>query len=269
MSPAGLVLCLVLPFAAEPAPPGTIVLLAGQAAYRDLKSPELVYEGLLQRNAGTGKLGGHFQPYRLACQDGAGKPLLYDLNVPEKAHLLAGLVGQQIRITGKLVPIAIEGKTIQVLWPARLTRTTIPLADRPGGDGIYARSYWQPDEARQRGSRQYVFRDGEQLARALKLTGSASAQTATTLLAKNLGVAEIDWKKHMLVSVCAGLRTEIERLVITKAHVQEDQLTISYKMVAAAAGFGYPAETVLLDRFAGTVRFVEEPVSRPAPRPKP
>ncbi len=269
MCPAGLVLCLALPFAAEPAAPKPIVLLAEQASYQNLQTPERVYQGQLQRNPGTGKLGGRYQPYRLVGQDGAGPMWQFDLHVPEKAHVLAGLVGQQVRITGKLVPVKIDGKTIQELWPARLTPATIALADRPGPDGTYAHSSWQPDEARKVGPRQYVFRNGEQLAQALRLTGSDREQTATTLLARNLGVARIDWKKHMLVSVCAGLRTDRERLVITKAHVQDDQLTISYKMAASAAGFGYPAETVLLERFDGSVRFVEEPLSRPAPQPRP
>jgi len=46
-------------------------------------------------------------------------------------------------------------------------------------------------------------------------------------------------------------------------------LTVHYKLMvsgtAPASGFGYPAETVLLDRFAGTVKIVEE---KAAPAPK-
>ncbi len=74
----------------------------------------------------------------------------------------------------------------------------------------------------------------------------------------------------MLVTVCAGLRTDIERLTIAKAHVEGGRLTISYKTTAGAKGFGYPAETVLIDRFDGPVRFVEDAVPPSAPpRPNP
>jgi len=269
MSLPGLVLCLVLPLTAEAAP-GSIVLFAEQKEYRDLKTEEKVYEGLLQRNPGTGKLGARFNPYRWAGQEGGDKPLTYELRVPDKAHLLADLAGQRVQIVGKLVPVEVDGKTIQELWPARVEPLSVNLTERPGTDGIYARVSWQPAEARQRGSRQYVFRNGEQLARALRLVGPTTDQTATHQFAQQLRVPEIDWKKHMLVSVCAGLSTDVERLVITKAHVQDDTLTISYKKLGGAGGFGYPAETVLLDRFDGPVRFVEEPPARPAvPQPRP
>ena len=115
MSLVGLALCLALALPAPAASPGTIVLLAEQPGYRDLKFPERLYDGVLQRTPGTGKLGARFNPYRLAGQDGAGKPLLHELHVPEKGHLLAGLVGQQVRVTGKLVATEGEGKTVQEL----------------------------------------------------------------------------------------------------------------------------------------------------------
>lgn len=266
----GLTLSLTLPLVAAPVPPGVLVLLAEQADYRELKAQELIYEGTLERHPGTGKLGGPVNPYRLLARDGAGKPLVYELHLPVKAHLLAGQVGQSVRITGKLAPVKVEDRTIQELWPARLEPLTLNLASQAGADGIYARRYWQPEEARKRGARQYIFRDGEQLAKVLGIAGQSPGPSATTLLARELRVGDIDWKKHMLVTVCAGLRTDIERLEITKAHVQGDSLTISYKTTAGGAGFGYPAETVLLDRFDGLVRFVEETPARPAPpRPNP
>jgi len=250
---------------------GVIVLLAETTAYRAAKPAELIYEGVLQRNPGSGKIGVRFNPFRLAARDGAGKALLYDMLVPDQAQLLAGQVGQRVRIVGKLFSTEIDGKTVQELWPARLEPISANLTDTPGADGVYARVYWQPAAAQRLGSRHYVFRDGEQLAQALLLKGASTEQTAAVLLAHKLRVPEIDWKKHMLVCIAAGLRgAEAERLIITGVDVKDDTLTIRYRLQPTAAkagtgGFGYPAETVLINRFNGPVRIVEETAVKPMP----
>ncbi len=160
MSLPCLLLSLALPLADGPAPPGTIVFLAEQREYRDLESRELTFEGLLQRTPGTGKLGGRFNPYRLSVREGEGVARLYELHLPEKAHLLTGLVGQSVRIIGKVVPVKVEERTVQELWPARLQVLTIRRTDQPGPDGIYARLYWQPGEAQRRGPGSTSFATG-------------------------------------------------------------------------------------------------------------
>jgi hypothetical protein len=266
MLTTGLYWCLTLGVALAPLPEksGSIELLANDADYRAAKEVEVSIEGLLQRNPGTGKIGGRFNPYRLSGQDGDGKAFVHDLRVTSKAQLLADHVGQKVRIVGKLRPVEVDGKSIVELWPARLEPLTITLTDTPGADGIYARCFWQPAAALQLGGRQYVFRDGQQLAQALKLSGGTADQTATAQLAQRLRVPEIDWKKHMLVTVSAGLKGgEFERLTITSAKAEDDTLTIRYRLHPAApgnpaTGFGYPAETVLVNRFDGVVKIVQE-----------
>ena len=127
-------------------------------------------------------------------------------------------------------------------------------------DGVFARCDWQPDEARVRGRRQYVFRSGEDLARALRVSGPSGAETATALLARRLRVPAIDWNKHMLVCVSAGLQGPAAGgLAIERAAERDGVLRITYRLVPAkeGAGFGYPAQTALVARTAGEVRFDE------------
>lgn len=276
MSTTGLSAFLILSLPWAPAPAteadksGVITLLADQEAYRGAKPPEMIYLGTLERTPGSGKIGaGRFNPYRLTGQDGAGNPVVHELHLPIRAHLVATQVGQRVRIVGKLCPVEVEGKTVQELWPARLAPLSTPLAVSPAADGIFARCSWQPDEARQRGARQYAFRNGLQLAKVMKLTGGSTEETATALLAQRLGVAAIDWKAHMLVTLSAGLRgAEVDKLIVSRVCVKDHTMIVSYRLQpgpGGAGGFGYPAETVLVERFEGPLRFVEEPAEKKAP----
>src|SRR5262249_30887720 len=147
------------------------------------------------------------------------------------------------------------GRVHRELWPASLEPLTGALAERPGEDGVYARCDWQPDEARAPGARKYVFRSGEELARALRVSGPSAGETATELLARRLRVPALDWKKHMLVCVSAGLQgPAVEGLVIVRAARRGGELHVSYRLVPAAgggAGFGFPAQAALIDRADG------------------
>jgi hypothetical protein len=85
-------------------------------------------------------------------------------------------------------------------------------------------------------------------------------------MAQRLNVAGIDWRKQMVVSVSAGLRADAGRLMVTRVAVRDGALVVSYRLEAAAdgsAGFGCPAETVLVDRFDGAVR-LEAEADKPA-----
>jgi hypothetical protein len=120
------------------------------------------------------------------------------------------------------------------------------LPKKPDGplDGVLARAYWQPPAALHRGSHYYVFRDGKALAEAMRVTGATADETATALLAKQLGVKEIDWKKQMVVTVAAGLQgAEADRLFITRVLVQEDVLNVYYELRAAEKRWHRGAQT--------------------------
>jgi hypothetical protein len=171
-----------------------------------------------------------------------------------------------------------------LLWFAAPVPVPDPKkADTPT-DGVLARTYWQPPAALHRGGHQYVFRDGKALAEAMRVTGSSADETATAQLAQLLGVKTIDWQKQMVVTVAAGLQgADADRLFITRALVRDDVLNLYYELRVAdrpqppakdgdppaskgAGGFGYPAETVLVNRFDGTVRIKDETPAKPAPK---
>jgi len=242
------------------AAPEPVILLADQKDYQSLAGAETSHEGVLERNPGSGKLGGRFNPYRLATKGPDDKPLLLELVLPIKAPLLAGHVGQRVRIVGKRVD--------QELWPGRLevlapAVVAVPAPAVPGIKGVHAQCIWQPEAALRRGTRQFVFRDGTQLAEGMRMSGPTAGQTATELLARRLGVPAIDWKQHMVVTIAAGLHgPEAERVTVTSVELAQGAFTISYKLQAGTTGgIGYPAATILVDRIEGPVRLQEEPAA--------
>ncbi len=263
----GLTVCLASLATERPAP---VVILADDADYKAAKAAEMIFDGILERTPSRGTLGGpsRFNPYRLTGRDGTGKPLVRELFVASKAPLLVVHVGQRLRVVGKLVEVESDGKKQLELWPARMEAVSEAIAETPPADGVYARAVWQPGSAMKRGFRFFVFRDGAQLAHEMNLTGATVSDTATSLMAGRLRVPAIDWKKHMIVTVAAGLRgSDADRLSVTRVVVEDDRMTIYCKMEIGGpgppSGFGYPAETVLVDRFAGRVRVEEE---KPAPK---
>jgi hypothetical protein len=242
----------VIPSAAAPGLVREVPLLAGEPDYVAQKAPEIIYEGFLQQQPDLGPPG-RFHPYRLSVRE-RGRGFTYLLYLPGKGDRLEAWVGQEVRLAGKLVPVGEGAQRIQELWPAYLE---LPNRRGPGADGIYARAAWQPTADRVQGTRYFVFRDGAGLARAMHITGESAAETATKLLARQLRVPAIDWKKQMLVTVTAGLRgAEADRLIITQVAPGDGTLTITYKLEATkgAEGFGYPSESVLVNRHDGAVR---------------
>jgi hypothetical protein len=248
---------------AELTAPKTIPLFAAEPWYTAAREQERIFEGVLERNPAPGKVGPptRFNAYRLTWIDGAGKPGGRELYLPGKAQYLAEHLGKRLRATGKPVDVSADGRTYQEIWPARIEvpgETGTTPAPPASVDGVFARCGWQPERGLFREPRLYVFREARHLTPYLKLTGPAVEQAATTLLAKQLRVPAIDWKKQMLVTVAAGLKgQDAERLTITRVEVAGNTMTISYRLEAPAGGargFGYPAETVLVERFDGSVR---------------
>jgi hypothetical protein len=269
MTPCLLWCCLSATVAPAPDDPGDampVVLLAGTDEYKAAKATEAVYEGVVENNPGDG-VGKptRFNAYRLRAKDADGKEFVRELYVPGKAFLLAPFVGKRVRVTGKFADTPADGKTYLELWPAQLQEATAVVAAAPAPDGVHARCNWQPDEARKLGQRVFIYRSGRELAQGLKLRGDATDEAATGLMAQKLDLRAIDWTKQMVVTVAAGLRgADVDRLEVTRVEAKERTLTIFYRLSAApgAGGFGYPAETVLVDRFDGAVRAEEEPAGK-------
>ena len=85
-------------------------------------------------------------------------------------------------------------------------------------------------------------------------------------MGRNLGGLAVDWNKYMGVTVAAGLRgADVDHLAVTRVEVKDRTLTVFYRLSVGPGpgGFGYPAETVLLDRFDGTVHAEEDPTPPP------
>ena len=248
------------PAADEPATPKPVVLLAGTDEYKAAKGTEAVYEGVVENNPGDGTVG---KPTRFNAYRFKGKDFIRELYVPGKAFLLASYVGKPVRVTGKFADTAADGKVYAELWPARLEEATV-VAATPAADGVYARCTWQPDEARRIGKRVFVYRDGRELARGLRLTGDGTDETANGLMAQKLGTPAIDWDKRMVVAVAAGLRGgDVDHLTVTRVEVKDGTMTVFYRLPGkpGTGGFGYPAETILVDRCDGTVHAEPEPAA--------
>jgi hypothetical protein len=259
-------LCLSVGVGADTAAkPVVLQLFADAPWYKAAKGEEMIFDGRLELNPGSGRAGAErFNPYQLTWSGADGKPLTRELYLPDKAHLLAAYRGQRLRVLGKAIDTNADGKIYRELWVARLEVVGTGAGDLRDPSGIHARCTWQPDAARRIGAQRLVIRDGQQLARLMGLSGSGAVdETATTQLAQRLRVTSIDWKKSMLVCVAAGLQANgAERLTITRLAIKDRTLTVHYRIVppaAGAGGFSYPAETILVDRFDGEVRIQVEP----------
>ena len=271
MTACVLVCCLsVAPAPEEPAAVKPVVLLAGTDEYKAAKAAEAVYEGVIDNNPGEGTVGKptRFNAYRFKGKDADGKEFVRELYVPGKAFLLGSLVGKRVRVTGKFADTTADGKVYLELWPAQVEEAAaVAVAVAPPiPDGVHARCGWQPDEARKLGKRVLVYHNGRELAQALRLSGDDADGAATELITQKLGGPAIEWNKEMLVTVAAGLRgADVDRLAVTRVEVKDKTMTVFYRLSAApgAGGFGYPAETVVVDRFDGAVRAEEEPAAPP------
>ena len=260
--------CLSASMAAEDTPAvKPLGLLAGTDEYKAAKGVEALYEGVIDNNPGDGTVGKptRFNAYRFAGKAAAGTEFVRELYVPGKAFLLASYVGKRVRITGKFADTNADGRVYSELWPAQLEEVTAVVAVSAATEGVYARSGWQPDEARRFGKRVFVYHDNRELGGGLRLTGGDEA--ANGLMAQKLGVPAIDWTKQMIVTVSAGLHgADVDRLTVTRVEVKDRNMTVFYKLTGkpGAGGFGYPAETVLVDHFDGAVHAEEEPAAPPS-----
>lgn len=243
-------LALALALAPVPEPnPDVLILFADDAGYRASPALEAPYEGPLEFLPGAAGPG----RFRVLVAEGDGPPKAFDLHLPRPVNDLGTFVGQRVRLVAKA--------TDKGLWPARIER--LQVAGAQTRDGLFARSPWQPPAARrlQKSVQTFIIRSGAQAAGLYPVSGTGADTAATRLLAREFRVPEIDWNKQMAVCVAVGLRTDVERLTVTRAVVKDGAMTVAYrfeKPAGMAGGFGYPAETVLVPRFDGPVRFEEE-----------
>lgn len=124
--------------------------------------------------------------------------------------------------------------------------------DDAKGPKVIARAPWRFGV--QDGSRhQHVIRSQEEL----KAAGAQAEQ-----LLKALKVDQIDWKTQMVILVSGGAqRTGGYSVEVTKLDVRDKTLTVHWKLNTPKPGqpvtqaFTHPAQTLLVERFDGTVKF--------------
>jgi hypothetical protein len=253
--------CLLLADAPAPERPGVVPFFADEDWYRKAAGAESTFEGTIERTPTTGQIGKpkRFNTYRLTWTTPDGTRIVREVYAPGKAQFLAIHVGKRVRIVGKAVDTTVDGKTYAEIWPARLEGVGLQSPDLQAG--ILARCTWQPASAKRRGDSHWVVSNGTELARHFGYFGRDVDQRASGDIARELKVAGLDWKKQMLVGVAAGMHINGERLRIVSVRISDKTLTVTYRLEKpkeAAAGICYPAETVLVDRFDGDVKFQAE-----------
>jgi len=122
---------------------------------------------------------------------------------------------------------------------------------------------WPPEAAR----KEWSIRDEAELIdarlRAPEPVLERMRAEAKARYAKVLKVEGIDFAKRMVVGVSAGVQPAGARVEVTRAELDPDgkTMTVIWKIHPPAKGqaeIAHPAEVVLLDRFAGTLRFRQD-----------
>jgi hypothetical protein len=249
-------------------------LFAAPKWYQDAAGQEQAYEGTLDINAGDGKIGpaARFCSFRLVALE-EGKPISRPVYMNGKDQLLAPHLGRRVRLIAKAVESDVDGvKTIE-LWPAQIA-VLGDASENIGELKVLARtSNWYPAVRRVQ-PQPVIIRDGDELAKFRGFGGENAGQEATGQLARMfeprpgaIGIQGIDWKKQMVVSLCAGLKPAGTKAEVSRLVVQEKWLEVHWKLTStpgfAGGGMTYPCETVLLPRFDGEVRFFQEGVRQP------
>ena len=94
-------------------------------------------------------------------------------------------------------------------------------------------------------------------------TVTPEALKASNEIARLLGVAEIDWKKHMVLVVTGGVKpTGGYRVDLLSVKAKEKKAVAKWSLSlpegAGAPGITNPGIVALVDRFEGKIEFVQE-----------
>ncbi len=186
---------------------------------------------------------------------------------------LAPREGKEI-ITHPLEVVLVGRFAGEVKFERLPTRTDAAAPDKKPAGGkavkVLARAFWPDGWKAELPARHWVVRSRGELIdprlRAPEEVLERMRRENEARYAKALKVATIDWGKQMLVGVSAGtqpsdgFRVEIVRV---EKEGKENRLTVRWKLHAPKKeGEGrptHPAAVALVEQFAGSVRFVEEP----------
>lgn len=253
-----------------------LTLLAGDDAYKAQPGKEDTFEGWLEFNTGTGRIGLPSRNYvyrLLTIDDGKLTPRMIYLHGMEP--FLAMAVGKEVRLVGKLVTTDVDGAKVTELWPARASTQAIP------GEGrqlkVLARSaesaVMSSEFLRKVQPQAVVLRDAQALAKARNMSATANmtweqlGNAAFQQIQASLGnVPGIDWSKQMLIVVASGTRSrgpiEVYRLSLNENHLEVFWRPRTGGNVGLPGrgelSVQSPVETVLVPRFDGPIWVMQE-----------
>ena len=110
------------------APPAKAELFGGEGWYKNQKGDEREFVGVLSKTPEPpgGTVGiGRFNLYRLTMKDD-GKSVVREVYAGGHPELLAPYVGTKVKLIGKAVDTAVEGRVYAEIWPARLEVVEAP-----------------------------------------------------------------------------------------------------------------------------------------------
>jgi hypothetical protein len=263
-------------------PPAKKELFAKEKWYKDQKGKEQDFVGVLRyKPRPKGTVGfGRYNAFRLEMEARGkkGKKEVREVYVGSKPELLKPYAGKKVKLVGKPVDMEVEGSKHKEIWPARVELVKGKPAARCGGEdeGCCAEEEVKgavkaPEKARPKAPKiiartnwgaptpkQLVIRSADELARAFGKPGKG--KEATKQVAKLFKVDSIDWKKQMVILITAGTkRSGGYSVEVKELKVADKTLTVRWKLNepkgAAIAVITMPGQAVLVDRFAGKVKF--------------
>lgn len=252
----------------------TITVGAGQAWYEQQAAKAASIEGILDYQAGSGRIGvpAGYAPFRVVRKDTTtGKLMQYSVHAPGFEPVLALQVGQRVIIEGKVISQG-EGATArEEIWIGKLqpmgvapinvftelkpiarTNRFIPTSIQVGTD-----------------TGKLVMRSSKDVAKALGQRNSEPEfeREANNHLTTLFAVKSIDWNTQMVIYVGSLFQrnARLTKIEITKLDVHEKGITVYWK---AEEGLRQVApsvsDTVLIPKVEGEVTFKQEDNKKPA-----
>jgi hypothetical protein len=273
-----LCVCCAAVAADEPvksAPPARKEIFAKEDWYKSQSGAEKAFVGILRKLERKGDTVGfgRFNPYRLAIQAKGKQDDIREVYVGASLQALAPYVGKRVKLMGKAVEMEVEGTIHREIWPARVEvlenkadPSESPARPAPGNDDKPA-AQGKPvtviaaTAARLGGGKGHqVVRSASELAKLMNNRDGEEA--ATRLVAKLLGVKNIDWDKQMVIVVSGGMqRTGGYSVDVKSVTLTDKGLKVSWMLNTPKPGsfvtqaFTHPSRTILVERQDGEVRF--------------
>lgn len=242
----------------------------GQAWYDQEKATPQSLEGILDYQAGSGRVGvpANYAPFRFVRKDAAtGKVHQLSLHAPGFESLLALNVGQRVLIDGKIVTRGEGEQKREEFWVGKLQALGPAPMNVFTELKVIARSNrFQPNAIPVTGEvGKVVIRSAKEATKALgHLSGSVDDERiASDHLTQLFGIKAIDWKTQMVIYVGNAYQRQnlpnIKKIEITKLDVHERGVTVYWKSEEGrATGSPYVTDTVLVPRVDGEITFKQE-----------